>query len=422
MRRPFRLPIVVLIAAALAVAAARAADLSARRGWMPQSGQPPASRGPLADIVDQAFHAAYSLDYDDALALGRRAVAMAPDEPESHRALASMFWLHILFRRGAVTIDNYLGGVTKAQLTLPKPPADLDAEFKRELALAISIAEARLKRAPRDLQARYDVGAAYALQASYSASVEGSLTSAFRSAKRAYDAQEDVLAHDPQRGGAGVVVGTYRYLVSALSLPSRILAYVAGFGGGKQRGISLLEAASRDRAAHVDAAIALILIYTREGRHADALRLVRQLEAEFPRNRLFVLEDGATSIRAGRFDEADATLSRGLAAFDRDDRQKIPGERALWLYKRGLARLSMRRPAEAQVDLDDALRSGPLDWVQGRIRLELGKLADLAHNRPAALAEYQQARAICEANRDPGCVTDAGRLLKRPFSFGGQKP
>ena len=61
----------------------------------------------------------------------------------------------------------------------------------------------RLKRSPNDLQAQYDLGAAYAIQASYSASVEGSLTAAFRSAKRAYDAQEDVLTRDPQRDGRG---------------------------------------------------------------------------------------------------------------------------------------------------------------------------------------------------------------------------
>ena len=45
------------------------------------------------------------------VALARRAVAMAPDEPAAHRALAAMLWLHMLFRRGTVTVDHYLGGV-----------------------------------------------------------------------------------------------------------------------------------------------------------------------------------------------------------------------------------------------------------------------------------------------------------------------
>jgi hypothetical protein len=38
--------------------------------------------------------------------------------------------------------------------------------FKKELGRAIDLAEARVQRDPRSLQARFDVGTAYALQAS----------------------------------------------------------------------------------------------------------------------------------------------------------------------------------------------------------------------------------------------------------------
>ena len=60
-----------------------------------------------------------------------------------------------------------------------------------------------------------------------------------------------------------------------------------------------------------------------------------------------MLEEGAAAIRAGHADEADAALTRGLAAFEEDTRPKIPGEHALWLYKRGLARLNLNHPADA---------------------------------------------------------------------------
>ena len=58
----------------------------------------------------------------------------------------------------------------------------------------------------------------------------------FRAARRAYDEHERVLDLDPSRKDAGLIVGTYRYLVSTLSLPMRMMAYVAGFGGGRERG------------------------------------------------------------------------------------------------------------------------------------------------------------------------------------------
>lgn len=381
---------------------------------------PQAKPGAVPD-AGAAYRAAYSLDNDEALSLARQAVAAAPGESAAHRVLASILWLNILFRHGAVTIDHYLGGsLTKSNVSRPKPPADLDAEFKRELALAIELAEARVQRQPRDLQARFEAGAAYALQASYAASVEGRVTAAFGSARRAYDAQEEVLTKDPRRIDAGVVVGTYRYLVSVLALPSRLIAYMAGFGGGKEKGISLLEAAARHPDTRIDAKTALMLIYSREGRHADVQRLAREMAAEFPRNRLFLLEEGAAGIRAGRAAEAEAVLTRGLAVFDQDPRPKIPGERAMWLYKRGLARVNLNHPKDADVDLQEALRAEPVAWVRGRIHVELGKIADLGGRRNDALAAYRTAKAACDAGGDPVCVAEANRLLGRPFSMTGR--
>lgn len=380
---------------------------------------PPASAAaaPATDLARRAILAAYSLDYPEATALARQGVALSPQESKTHRTVAAVLWLAILFSRGACTVDHYLGGIMKSRHSLPKPPPDLEAEFKRELDQAIALAEARLKRDPRDIEARQDAGAAYAIQASYAASVEGSVMAAYRSAKRAYDAQEEVLSHDPKRADAGFTVGVYRYIVSALSLPSRVLAYIVGFGGGKERGISLLEAAARDPLTHVDAKAALLMIYTREGRHLDALRVVRELKAEFPRNRVLVFEEGSAAIRAGLAPEAEAALTAGLAATDSDARPKFPGERAMWLFKRGLARLNQNHVDAARADLEAALENNPTGWVRGRVHVGLGKIADLAGRRADAVAAYRQARTLCEVNKDEPCAGEAGRLMKKPFKF-----
>ena len=96
---------------------------------------------------------------------------------------------------------------------------------------------------------------------------------------------------------------------------------------------------------------------------------------------------------------------------------KFPGERAFWLYKRGTARLALNRLPEARADFDLALQSQPVDWVGGRIHLQLGKVSDLASRRPDAVAEYRVAQATCASKNDPSCAEEAGRLLKRPFKF-----
>src|SRR5205807_9581265 len=96
---------------------------------------------------------------------------------------------------------------------------------------ALAISEKELVARPNVADAHYQVGAAVGLLATYTATVEGKVFTGFRAARRAYDENERSLEIDPGRRDAALIVGTYRYLVSSLSLPARWMAYVAGFGG-----------------------------------------------------------------------------------------------------------------------------------------------------------------------------------------------
>lgn len=371
----------------------------------------------VSAAITEAFQAAYNLDHEESVAIARRAVQLAPNESATHRTLAAMLWVQLLYKRGTVTIDHFLGGFSRSDIAMPKPPADIDAEFKREIEQSISLAEARLKAAPEDVQAIFDVGSAHALKASYTASIEGKVGSAFSAARRAFDQQERVLEKDPARTDAGLVVGVYRYLVASFKWPTRFVAYVAGFGGDKDKAIQLLEAAAANPATRVDARTALLLIFSREGRHGDAERIARELRPMAPRNRLLYLEEGSAAIRAGRASAADEVITRGLAVFAKDPRTKVQGERALWLYKRGLARVNLNHLPDASVDLREALAAEPPGWIRGRVHLELGKIEDLGGRRAGALEHYKTASSTCQASRDPSCVSEAARLLRKPFTF-----
>jgi tetratricopeptide (TPR) repeat protein len=380
----------------------------------------PAAQETAAARSQRAYQAAYNLDYNQAIALARQAVAAAPDDSEAHRTLATTLWLDLIFVRGDVTIDPYLNGVLHEQGLLSPVPSGMDAECRQEIARAIDRAVAWTAREPQSLDARYELGAANALRASYLASVTGNTSSAFGAARRAYEAEESVLEHDPSRTGAAVIVGLYRYIVSTLALPSRLFAYVAGFSGDKARGISMLESAAAQGDSQVEASVALLLIYAREGRHGDAIRVATRLETEFPRNRLFTLEAGSAAVRAGRGAEADAILSRGLAALAADSRPRFHSERALWLLKRGMARTELDLLADARADLGAAATDEPTGWIGGRIHLELGRVDDLAGRRGDAVAEYGQSRRLCAAAHDDPCVDSANHLLDKPFRDKGE--
>jgi tetratricopeptide (TPR) repeat protein len=385
-------------------AAILAISLGARAAGQPES---------PSRLREQAVELAYNLDHDEAMKLLRRAVAIAPEEPAPHRTLAAVLWLNILFRRGAVTVDHYLGSFSRSRVELAKPPPELDAEFKRHVAQAIELARQRLAARPGDPQARYDLGAALGLEASYVATVEGRMLAGFNRARTAYDEHERVMASDPGRRDAGLIVGTYRYVVSTLALPMRWMAYVAGFGGGRERGIQMLEqAVAHGGDSRVEAMFALILVYNRERRYDDALRVLEALRRQFPRNRLVVLEAGSTALRAGRAQQAESLLEEGMAMLAKETRPRIPGEEALWRYKRGAARALAGRVGPATEDLRAATGGGAQPWVNGRARVELGRLALKRGDRAQAQAEARQAQALCEQGNDPACVEDARKLSR----------
>jgi tetratricopeptide (TPR) repeat protein len=353
----------------------------------------------------------YNLDRDEALAAFREAIAADPQDAAAYRGLASTLWLSISFRRGRVTVDDYLGRTTKPSPNLTPPPAEIAGAFRDAVGRAIDLARKRVEQNPKDADARYQLGAAIGLRASYTATVEGSVMAAFRSAREAYDQHEQVLELDPRRKDAGLIVGTYRYLVSALSLPVRFMAYVVGFGGGKERGIAMVEeAAAYGGDNQEDARFALILLYNRERRYDDALKTLATLRERYPRNRLVWLETGSTFLRAGRPAEAERFLNEGLARLDTDTRDRMFGEEALWFYKRGVARSALGRQAEAEADLRKALSAEARKWVHGRTHLELGKLA-LKSDRAAARSAFQTALSLCETDNDPGPAAEARRLL-----------
>ena len=369
-----------------------------------------------AQLRSQAFTQAYNLDYPEAVASFDKALALEPNDSATHRARATATWLHIIFRRGSITVDQYLGGASRSDLKLEKPPAAEADTFRRHLTSALELAERRLAANPNDVSALYDVGAAVGLQASYAATVEGRVGGAFRAARRAYDTHERVLALDPSRKDAGLIVGTYRYVVATLSLPARWVAYLAGFGGDKSKGLHMIEEAARYPGdTQVDANFALMLLYNREGRFDEALAVIRQLMARFPRNRVLRLEAGATAIRARQYSEADRLLSAGIQGLPADPRPRAFGEEGMWFYKRGMARLALRRLEPARADLTRASGSPLRDWVKARVQLEVGKLADLEARRADARSAYSEAIRLGEAGNDPETAEEARRWLKTAY-------
>jgi tetratricopeptide (TPR) repeat protein len=355
----------------------------------------------------------YNLDRAEAIDAFERAIDADPGSPAAYRLLAATAWVGLLFEQGAITVDDFLGEA-RANYRRSPPEATLARVFHDALARAMALSDERLRARPDDADAYFHVGAGYGFQAAYAATIEGRLRGSLGPARRAYRAHSRVLELDPARADAGLIVGMYRSAVSALSMPLRLGAYLAGFGGGRELGLRLVEeAAAHPSDVRSNAQFTLIVMYSREARYDDALRVIRDLQRQFPRNRLLWLEEGTTALRAGRAGEARKALEDGLARLALDRRPRAPGEEARWRYAYGAALVATGAPGAADRELRAALDLATRDWVRGRIHTELGKLADLAGNRAHALALYRQADRLCRGDDDEMGARAARALIPR---------
>lgn len=363
----------------------------------------------------QGLQMGFNLDHAHALAAFKDAMAADPGDPTAYRLAAAAAWIDVLFEQGAITVDDYLG---QARANLPRatPTAALDVAFHDALRQALTLSEERLRLHPSDSDAHYQVGAAYGYLASYTATVEGRLLGSLGPARRAYHEHERALELDPRRKDAGLVVGMYRYAVSRLPAPLRLLAHLAGFGGDRERALRMVDdAAHYPSDAQPNALFTLIVMYNREARYDDALRVIGELQQRFPRNRLLWLEAGSTALRAGRPADAKIALEEGLARLSRDPRPRAFGEDARWRYAYGAALVTLKHSVDAERELRAALAGATRDWVRGRVHTELGKLADLAGDRPRALDEYRVADCLCRQDHDGDCSAEVKKLMKAGY-------
>lgn len=135
----------------------------------------------------------------------------------------------------------------------------------------------------------------------------------------------------------------------------------------------------------------------------------------FPRNRLLSLEAATAALRAARFAEARAVIEDALRRLPDDRRPRAFGEAARWHYCHGAALVGLHQRDLAERELRAVLREDAAEWLKGRAHKELGKLADLAGDRPHAVAEYRVADRICEAQHDAICSRETAALLKSVY-------
>ena len=370
-------------------------------------------------LVREAYSEAYELKFRESALTLAEARRRDPLDPAAARALAALSWMEILFAQGVATFQAFQGDASGDSVQRPSVEATLTTRFLALAGEAIRLAEQQVAAAPTAADALYQLGASTALLALYRATVEGRTWAAFVEGRRAVRTMVRVREQEPNHREAALILGMYRYAVSTLSWPKRMLASAAGMPGDRAGGIALLEAAAEPAAeTATDAALLLVIVYNREGRHADAMRQLRHLREKHPANRLLTLNAAATALAGCDAAAAVAAITTGLAMHSKFDQPPVLGERAMWYFIRGTARAALADRGAAD-DLREALASNPRDWTRARTHVELAKFALKAGDQRQAKIELEAAERYGRRGGDIVAVEAAEQLWRERSSLRG---
>jgi len=277
------------------------------------------------------------------------------------------------------------------------------------------LAQARLQKNPNDIPTLYALGIAYGLRANYYWVVKKAWRDSLRDATAARREHNRVSELDPGNVDARLVEGLHDYIVGSLPTFYRMLGFLAGIHGDKAKGIRAIQDVARNgRLNRVDAQIFLCALYRRDNQPREAIPLLQDLIARYPRNFLFRLELSQMYSLAGDGTRALATLDdvtrekNGHApGYDRLSWEKIyfqQGTIQFWYRDLDHALENLKKVAASPEELD--LNTGAQTW------LRIGQIYDMTHHRAEALAAYQKCIAYAP---EADAAKEARGYLSSPY-------
>lgn len=362
-----------------------------------------AERARFEELRRSGLDALYNIDYDKAQRDFKEIVQLFPNHPGGYQLLAARVWIKTLYesRRLQVSLYSsesfYTNGDDKVDPKIVTEFRNLTREAKR-------LAEAKLKQEPKNIEALDFLANTEGLKASFEEAVERRHFAALRNGNDAVSHHREVLKLDPKYVDANITIGLYEYVVGSLPLPVKIIAGATGYRGSKKRGLALLEQVAREgRWSQDDAKTVLVLLYTREKRFADVVKLTRELSAKYPRNYLLKLETAdalvsLASIKRKEKDLAGATQAEkeAFATFDevvRDRNVRDSAVRALDLihFKYGEALLMAGYHDRAAKEFLAATKVNRAEaGMVTMAHLYAARSYDAAGKRDEALAQYKE--------------------------------
>jgi tetratricopeptide (TPR) repeat protein len=367
-------------------------------------------------IYDQSTDALYNLDFSTAQRGYETLVREYPDNPDYWNALASSIWLKITYDQQKLNIESFSSRESFG--TKDSEDAVNLADEKRlrdTITIAIAKADAILKKNPNDIRALYAKGISNATLASFEGTVKRSYRSAHGKAKEAKALHQRVLTLDPTFDDARMSVGTYDYVIGVIPGFIRFFIGIVGIrSAGKDAGIHQLEtAAAKGKNASTDAKMVLMVVYNREKKYDQALRLISDLHAKYPRNFLFEMSKASIYGKMQKWDDAvhvyEQILTKVQARKDGYDRLR-PEKVYYALGETNVHRLQLDAAVKAFTSVVDSKDATPNEKADAH--LWMGKIYDSGNERAKAIQQYD---AILALKCHPDIKAEAQKYKRRAF-------
>lgn len=412
--RPLSTPAIPGIVAALGLAVGLVAGgVPAGAG---QSGAPsPGAPSPVG-LDREGVQFLFDYDFEDADRVYREFSERFPDHPFGPYNRAAVIWTRLAQQSGGMRGSSHQGDRYWTQSRKPEASPEDAARFRELAEEALARAERALEEDPTNLDLLYYRGATEALQSGWEIVIERSYLAGARLVRRAVGRHRAVLEADPGFADAYVVPGAWDYGVATLPRALRVLAFLFGARGDRDRGLDWVAKTSREgRRARWGALWTLAVLRQREKQFDQALAAIRTLRRRFPKNPDYALEEIAVLVAQRDFatarEEAEGFLERREAAFG-NYHLAAAGLPELRL---GEAFLFDEQWESADAAFTRGLAAEPVSEMRALLHFRRGNARDGMGRRRAALGDYLR---VQQAEADEVLEDWAEELRRRPWPDG----
>ena len=353
----------------------------------------------------------YNLEYDSADNELTEWLKQHPGDLRALNYLATTILQRELLRRELLEAQVYGKGGEAYEGGEHALSPELRQGLLGVLDKAERLADERLNKDPRDVEALYWAGVSHVTRALINLTLLKARLDALGEAKKARKLHAQVLSIDPNFIDAYLVLGMYDYIVGSLPWYMKVVASLIGYSGNRERGIAEVKRVSEQgNWAREDAKSYLGILYYREKRYAEALGVLRDMAHSYPRNYV-VQQEIARVYKSQQNWKAAAEVYDGIVA-KHDSGAPGYGEIPLAkiLFQAGEVWGSQGSPEQALLRHERAGKLGDNNIYVFRSELAAADICVRMSRRAEALRKYQRV-ATAIPNTDEGKA--ARQALKR---------